>query len=175
MCPGDSSVTRQATEELHRYRARGDARQCIVCATFGSPAYPSPLSFGDAVAMSPGEEEVPSAPASFGFEGRLRPGVGIDRRRRTALEEVLYTVETTDAGIALRGTINGQWWDTPPDVVRGLVGLLVAGARLTTRWGGGSSRGLGWATTELLVRLNGQEQDAGSLVEEVATLCRTAS
>lgn len=175
MCPHDGSVTREATEELHRYRARDNTRQCVVCAVFGSPTYPSPLSFGDAVMLKPGTDEPLRGHVPGIGEGRLRPGVGIDRRRRTTLENVLFFVETTDAGVALRSTIQGRWWETPPEAVRPLAGLLVAGARLTARWGGGSSRGLGWAETKVSARIDGVEQQADALMEEVATLCRTAS
>jgi hypothetical protein len=86
--------------------------------------------------------------------------VGIDRRRRTALEQVLYLTETTDTGMTFHGTIRGRWLATPRDQVEQLIGLLLAGLTLTTRWGGGSSRGLGWSQVEVtqiaLERLVGQ-------------------
>jgi CRISPR/Cas system CSM-associated protein Csm3 (group 7 of RAMP superfamily) len=97
----------------------------------------------------------------------LRPGVGLDRWRRTAQEAIFYTVETTAAGITLHSTITGQWLDTPAEEVRSLLALLVAGVRLSTRWGGSSSRGLGWAAVSLVGRLNHDEIDPHALLEEV--------
>lgn len=178
MCPADSTIERLATESSHRYRAGAEPRQCVICALFGSPAYPSPLAFTDAAPAFVGEQR------RWEMPGRLRPGVGIDRHRGTAAEAALYTIETTNTGLQFDGAIAGRWQDTPFATVTPLIGLLVAGVRLTTRWGGGSSRGLGWATTEhgrglatttMEISINEQAQDIDALLREVATLCPTVS
>lgn len=169
MCPNgpsDPPIRRTATEAFHQRRAgRVNAPQCHICALFGSPTYPSPLLFGDAIDTA-GRSETPTAIVER--VSRLRPGIGIDRQRRTVREEVLFITETTTTGITLHGTITGRWWNTDRDDVRGLLGLLAAGARLTTRWGGGSSRGLGWSTVEMGVSLNGEAID--DLLQEVLAL-----
>ncbi|MBA3947484.1 MAG: hypothetical protein H0X37_23360 [Herpetosiphonaceae bacterium] len=177
MCPkyvGQPPVMAQATEEFHRYRAFQDQiepRQCLACAIFGSPVYPSPLFFGDAVYYPP--NQVDGRP--FAIEEHVRPGIGIDRRRGVVQDNALYFVETTEPGIVLNGAISGQWRDTTPERVRGLVGLLVVALEGVTRWGGGSSRGLGWATTRATVHIAGQHFSRDMLLQEVQRLCAIAS
>jgi CRISPR/Cas system CSM-associated protein Csm3 (group 7 of RAMP superfamily) len=175
MCPYDSSIhlhlTRQTRERLHRERVRGTAYedtpvQCLICALFGSSLYPSPLAFGDAIHQPPLQGETPPT-KPLDVTGQLRPGVGLDRWRRTAQEEIFYTIETTDAGIILQSRISGRWDDTPADEVRSLVALLTAGARLSRRWGGSSSRGLGWAVVTVQARVAGEALDPQALLEEV--------
>ncbi|GIV96502.1 MAG: hypothetical protein KatS3mg057_1159 [Herpetosiphonaceae bacterium] len=182
MCPYDQRIQRRASEQFHIERAGGAALQCVICALFGSPAYPSPLIFGDAVyypslqgtgdqhASTHQTDQQPST-----IPARLRHGVGIDRRRRTALEELLYTVETTDTWLKLKGMIAGRWLDTGIEELRPLAGLLIAGARQTTRWGGGSSRGLGWAEVNIGVQINGRPESADELIGEVRKLCAIES
>ncbi len=173
MCPHDTRITRMAREELHRLRAGGDQLQCAICAIFGSAMYPSPLCFND-LAATPGTTFPPERP--FPADERLRPGVGIDRRRGTALENILYLTETTDTGLVFRGAIRGRWLATPRNEVTPLIGLLIAGFTLTTRWGGGSSRGLGWADVQIAnVSIGGEQAKANDLIEKVSELCRSAS
>lgn len=175
MCPaGPPAIGRRAREPLDLARVGGPAPQCAVCAVFGSPMFFSPLSFGDMAATPPGLAFPPKQP--YPSEERLRSGVGIDRRRRTALEQVLYLTETTDSGLVFRGAIRGRWLATPPDEVERLIGLLLAGLTLTTRWGGGSSRGLGWARLEVArATVGGVAREPASLIEKVRELCAIAS
>lgn len=173
MCPHSPRVTRESVEELDRLRAGVPARQCVICAIFGSAMYPSPLIFGDLAATPPATPFPPERP--YPPDERLRPGVGIDRRRGAALENVLYLTETTDAGLVFRGAIRGRWRNTPRAQVEPLVGLLVAGLTLTTRWGGGSSRGLGWAEVQLAEIAFGAYSAPAQLIEKVSELCRSAS
>jgi CRISPR/Cas system CSM-associated protein Csm3 (group 7 of RAMP superfamily) len=169
MCPhGPAEIARVSREELDRLRAGANAPQCAICAIFGSAMYPSPLRFGDLVA-TPGESDtMPKQP--YPPDERLRPGVGIDRRRGAALENVLYLTETSDEGVVFRGAIQGRWLLTPRDEVEPLIGLRVAGLRLTTRWGGGSSRGLGWASVELTKIAFGGDTTPWQLIEKVSKL-----
>jgi CRISPR/Cas system CSM-associated protein Csm3 (group 7 of RAMP superfamily) len=167
MCPDTPhSIGRTATEFFHQRRAgKKNPPQCYICALFGSPTYPSPLLFSDAIDTA-GRAEAPTAIVER--VSRLRPGIGIDRQRRTVRDELLFITETTPAGITLHGTITGRWWNTEIAEVRRLLGLLVAGARLAKRWGGGSSRGLGWSTVEMDVSVNGTAID--DLLQEVHRL-----
>jgi CRISPR/Cas system CSM-associated protein Csm3 (group 7 of RAMP superfamily) len=172
MCPhGRSTITRESREELDQLRAGVPARQCVICAIFGSAMYPSPLIYDDLVATPPGLGFPPRRP--YDITEQLRPGVGIDRRRRAALEGVLYLTETTDQGIVFRGAIHGRWLATPLAEVEPLIGLLAAGLALTNRWGGGSSRGLGWATVDVTAIAIGGPADRARLIEKVHELCRT--
>jgi CRISPR/Cas system CSM-associated protein Csm3 (group 7 of RAMP superfamily) len=172
MCPYDPSITltRHTRERLHLERLKGTEHarnpvQCIICALFGSSLYPAPLAFGDAIHHPPLHDDPPATPLDD--TGQLRPGVGLDRWRRTAQEHIFYTVETTAADITLRSTISGQWDDTPADEVRCLLALLAAGVRLSTRWGGSSSRGLGWAAVALEAQIDHEPLDIHALLEEV--------
>jgi CRISPR/Cas system CSM-associated protein Csm3 (group 7 of RAMP superfamily) len=174
MCPhGPNAITRRSREELDRLRGGADAPQCAICAIFGSAIYPSQLRFGDLVAAPSGLAFPPPRP--YAVEERLRPGVGIDRRRRTAQENVLYLTETTDAGVVFRGAIRGRWRATPRAEVAPLIGLLLAGIQTTTRWGGGSSRGLGWAEVKLTNIAFGTITTANPLIEKVSELCPSES
>jgi CRISPR/Cas system CSM-associated protein Csm3 (group 7 of RAMP superfamily) len=174
MCPhGPGEIERESREELDRLRAGAPARQCVICAIFGSAMYPSQLLFDDLVA-APGETTgTPKRP--YPPDERLRPGVGIDRRRGAALENVLYLTETTDAGVVFRGAIHGRWRATPLEEVEPLIGLLLAGLTTTTRWGGGSSRGLGWAQVGVTRIEIGAPYQQKALVEKVRKLCPSAS
>jgi CRISPR/Cas system CSM-associated protein Csm3 (group 7 of RAMP superfamily) len=173
MCPHSAAVRRESHEELDRLRAGIPARQCVICAIFGSAMYPSPLIFGDLAATPPAEDFPPARP--YPPDERLRPGVGIDRRRGTALENVLYLTETTDTGLVFCGSIRGRWRNTPRAKIEPLVGLLLAGLTLTTRWGGGSSRGLGWAEVKLSELAFGTYSAPAQLIEKVSELCHSAS
>lgn len=182
MCPYTEGITRQSREPLDLVRGPGPRPQCVVCAIFGSALYPSPLVFSDLIFTAPTIPiqstastrrahlaPVPEKPVP-GAE-RVRPGIAIDRRRRTVQEEVLYLTETTDAGEVFRGSIRGLWRATPEAEARSLVALLVGGIQQTTRWGGGSSRGLGWANVQIeQLTLNGTLTDTAALLEEVQRL-----
>jgi CRISPR/Cas system CSM-associated protein Csm3 (group 7 of RAMP superfamily) len=180
MCPhGPDEIERESREELDRLRAGVPARQCVICAIFGSAMYPSQLLFDDLVAALDEANGAPKRP--YPPDERLRPGVGIDRRRGAALENVLYLTETTDAGLTFRGAIHGRWRATPLQQIEPLIGLLLAGLTTTTRWGGGSSRGLGWAQVEVKQIAIGAPDQQGApaiqkaLIEKVRQLCPSAS
>jgi CRISPR/Cas system CSM-associated protein Csm3 (group 7 of RAMP superfamily) len=156
MCPAWIECRTSEAAQRQWIGEQREPHQCIVCALFGSPSYPSPLLFSDAIETG-GSAEPPSSVVER--ISQLRPGIGIDRQRRTVREELLFVTETTTTGITLYGTITGRWWTTPAGEVRQLLGLLAAGARLSTRWGGGSSRGLGWAAVQMRFSLNNEAID----------------
>ena len=182
MCPHTTEIKRLSREPLDLMRGPGARPQCAVCAIFGSALYPSPLMFSDLIftpATIPTQAIAATRPAHLPpvplspvpAAERVRPGIAIDRRRRTVQEEVLYLTETTDAGEVFRGAIRGQWRATPAAEARSLVALLVAGIQQTTRWGGGSSRGLGWASVQLeQLTIDGVDTRAAALLEEVQRL-----
>lgn len=181
MCPDyqNISLTRTAIEQFHIDRAEAAGHkissdkilsQCLICAIFGSAIYPSPLLFSDAVHIPTSQADPPGTPIEI--HQQFRPGVGIDRHRRTALENAFYIVETTMADITFTSSITGRWRNTPQEQVRGMVGLLVLGAKATARWGGGSARGLGWSDVTVgSVILNDEVQTLSELEKGVKTLC----
>ena len=111
---------------------------CLICQLFGNPSLPSRLQFSDLVCTEP-EESIPEV---------LRPGVSINRRRRTAEEQKLYFLETSPANIQLRfeGEIQlQQSWtsaDGPPTPFA--KALILTGIKHIYALGGGKSTGLGW-------------------------------
>lgn len=114
---------------------------CPLCLIFGSPWWPSPLSFSDTkVRLSgamEGEEDDVELTA-------LRTGVSINRRLGTAQDKKLFVTRTGAPGLPLvyRGTATGR---LPAD--KGLEGLLFAGLLDLDRVAGDNSRGLGWVDT----------------------------
>ncbi len=122
-----------------------DNSSCPLCLIFGSAWQNSPLRFRDLVYKEP----VKIAPDSA-----IRPGIGLERRRGVAQEGLLFFTETT-----LPGTSPAFYCDT---AITGLLKeegpalLLLAGLDLIPHWGGGKSRGMGWAITETEARFNGQ-------------------
>ena len=58
---------------------------CLVCQVFGNPRFPSPIRFYDG-SFNPEPETL------------IRSGVAISRRRRAALHQRLFFIETTEPG-----------------------------------------------------------------------------
>lgn len=99
---------------------------CIVCKFFGAPRIKSPLIFQDAVLKNSTIDS--------------RVGVGIERRRKTAKEDHLFSYEIGH-GNELSTEINGH---LPENRARKVCALLFLGAKTSFAVGGGKSRGLGW-------------------------------
>ncbi len=112
----------------------------------------APLRFTDLVCVVDNGIETHSL-------SRIRPSVSINRRRgiaedahllfqETALAELVY-----QANPAIQGTLTNL----------GHAALLWAALMLTERWGGGSSRGLGWVCRQATVRWDGTTVEADAL------------
>lgn len=116
---------------------------CLICQLFGNPSLPARLQFSDLVCTEP-EDSIPEV---------LRPGVSINRRRRTAEEQKLYFLETSPANIQLRfeGDLQLQQSWTPTDETPTPFekALVVTGLKHIYALGGGKSSGLGWLHWEL--------------------------
>ena len=133
MCPLDPA----------RLSATGQ-QVCPVCRIFGSPWWPGAVQFSD-LHWEFRDEFTNERPP----ETTIRYGVGINRTRKVAEEQKLFTLETfapTQAA-AFVGCISGNLPDNATERY-GQVGLLVAGLRSITSLGGGRSRGLGWCQVE---------------------------
>jgi CRISPR/Cas system CSM-associated protein Csm3 (group 7 of RAMP superfamily) len=138
---------------------------------FGSPRVRSPLRFADLIGVIGSIEQIDalcSQPEQH--QSQIRPSVAINRRRGTAAEARLLFQETAleETRFYAENAVAG----TLPDI--GHAALLWAALRLTTRWGGAKSRGLGWSKVTARVFWNGQEQDAAALSRALRTLALPA-
>lgn len=129
-----------------------DESASAVRAIFGSPGHPSPLRFHDLpCTITPAEP--------YGVEARalrqVRPAVALSRRRRTAEDNLLMVQELAADGLvfAAESAVVGHLDDERH------VALLWAAARLVDRWGGGKSRGLGWAEVTAAISWGGEPFD----------------
>jgi hypothetical protein len=137
---------------------------CPICRIFGAPWHPGFVTFDNltlaTVVEDPprGWERLHSLRATD-----LRPGVGMDRKRGVAEEDLLYTAETYAPPPALvyRGCIWGSLEE------RREVALLLAGLRSIPALGGARSRGLGWWQAGVMVSLDGQPAAVDELLQEL--------
>lgn len=134
---------------------------------FGSPRQRSPLFFADlpGVIGDPAHlDALRDSPEQR--RSQIRPSVALDRRRRTAAEKLLIFQETAleTTSFYSERAITGR--------VASLdhVALLWVAAGLSTRWGGGRSRGLGWAEVTARVWVDGDERSADQLRADVRAL-----
>ena len=104
---------------------------CLISQIFGDPILPSRVLFDDLICTED-PENLPEV---------LRPGVTINRRRRTAEEKKLYFLETSPANTQLRfeGGIH-----LLPDCPEYAKPLILTGLRHIHALGGSKSAGLGW-------------------------------
>lgn len=142
---------------------------CPICTIFGSPSAISTIRFSNlTLGLRFGLQEpadVQGIPWKQHLEWtEIRSGVGLNRGRRTAQEEILYTTETHRISSALNyyGTIVGTL-EYPRQAA-----LLIAGLGLIKTLGGGRSRGLGWCEVSATVKLDQQAVDHSELLKELA-------
>ena len=132
------------------------AAPCLVCALFGSPGRPSPLRWGDLVS----QDDSPSGPAPSTSRGpttapsAFRASLALNRRRGTAVSDVLAYVETSPivpGGLcfASQRAIVGRLDDSRA------LHLLLAACRLVSGLGAGETRGLGWCEITAAARVDG--------------------
>jgi CRISPR/Cas system CSM-associated protein Csm3 (group 7 of RAMP superfamily) len=110
---------------------RREQYHCLICQLFGNPALPAKVNLSDLVCTEPAET-VPEV---------LRPGVTINRRRRTAEEKKLFFLETSPANAQLPFTGSITLEPGLPDFAKV---LLNAGFQHIHALGGSKSTGLGW-------------------------------
>jgi CRISPR/Cas system CSM-associated protein Csm3 (group 7 of RAMP superfamily) len=124
---------------------------CLICRHFGSPRIKSPLRFFD---------------ASFPDDTRAtaRTGIGLDRRRRTAKEDHLFTTEVVQAR-RFAAQITGLYAEA--NEAREAVALLYLAGKAVFALGGGRSRGLGHICLEAFdATIDGGSQDLESIMEQ---------
>ncbi|MGR3277623.1 RAMP superfamily CRISPR-associated protein [Acaryochloris marina NIES-2412] len=135
MCPqvglGDSTFQLEHYNLGTTFADDREQHHCWICQMFGNPAMPSHIQFSDLICTE-SAKNIPDV---------LRPGVTINRRRRTAEEQKLYFLETSPANaqLAFIGSITLE--PGLPDFARV---LLITGLKHIHALGGGKSTGLGW-------------------------------
>ncbi|MFN6559462.1 MAG: RAMP superfamily CRISPR-associated protein [Nostoc sp. ChiSLP01] len=130
MCPQRAGLTGNFERTEYKISDYEDQHHCLICQIFGNPALPSRVIFDDLICT----EDPDNLPEV------LRPGVTINRRRRTAEEQKLYFLETSSANAQLRFTGHIHLSGAP--VYTGA--LILAGLRHINALGGSKSVGLGW-------------------------------
>jgi CRISPR/Cas system CSM-associated protein Csm3 (group 7 of RAMP superfamily) len=139
MCPQRAGTAEDIARRFERpdYQVVGDERyHCRVCQLFGNPALPSRLLFDDLICT----EDPANLPEV------LRPGVTLNRRRRTAEHQKLFLLETSPANVQLRfqGEIH-----ILPGCSPYAKALLLAALHHIHSLGGSKSGGMGWLHWEL--------------------------
>ena len=135
MCPQRAGFPEEEARrfEPDDYRVPGDKRyHCLICQIFGNPALQSRIIVDDLICTEEAENLPPEV---------LRPGVTLNRRRRTAEEKKLYFLETSPANAKLQfgGEIHLQ-----PGYPACAKALILSGLHHINALGGSKSAGLGW-------------------------------
>ncbi|BAY07503.1 RAMP superfamily CRISPR-associated protein [Calothrix sp. NIES-2098] len=115
---------------------------CLVSQIFGDPFLPSRVIVDDLICKVP-EEELPEV---------LRPGVTINRKRRTAEERKLYLLETSPANAQLE--FEGEIHLLKPNCPEYAKPLILAALHHIHALGGSKSAGLGWLTWKDLPQMS---------------------
>lgn len=139
MCPQRAGVSGNFQREEYEFTdtiAAKKVHHCLICQIFGNPALPSRAIFDDLIHIEDPDNLPPEV---------LRPGVTINRVRRTAEDQKLYFLETSPANVQLKfqGKIHLQPKLKPelPDYAKV---LIWAGLKHINALGGSKSAGLGW-------------------------------
>jgi CRISPR/Cas system CSM-associated protein Csm3 (group 7 of RAMP superfamily) len=109
------------------------SRHCIISSIFGDASQESCLLVDDLICQT--------NPADLPTEV-MRPGVTINRRRRTAEDQKLYLLETSPPNLQLKFTGEIHLINPPPYAIA----LICAGLKHIHALGGSKSAGLGWLT-----------------------------
>lgn len=138
--------------KTHHKMCREAHVACPACRIFGSPWIPGAVRFVDLTLSGPPELVERRQETTRHPRYPYRYGVGINRRRKVAGDQLLYTTELFEPGVpvAFSGTLTG-------DIDLESAAWLVAGLHLLTGLGQGKSSGLGWCQAEVAVRQGGQE------------------
>jgi len=144
----------------HRRMCQEWALACPACRIFGSPWLPGRLHLVDLVLSGPPElvsrRETSRIYPLHGY----RYGVSLNRRRKVAGDQLLYTTELFEPGVpvAFSGEMVG-------DLELVDAGWIVAGLNLFAAIGQGKTGGLGWLQATAGVQQEGVEISAAQLRE----------
>ncbi|WP_218082216.1 RAMP superfamily CRISPR-associated protein [Anthocerotibacter panamensis] len=112
-------------------KPRSEGTHCFICQIFGNPVLPSRVIFDDLVCTIDLKD----------YPEVLRPGVTINRARRTAEDQKLYFLETSPANTGLEFSAEIHLLPEAPTYTQA---LLCAGLKHIHALGGSKSTGLGW-------------------------------
>lgn len=142
-----------------------DDTDTLIRQIFGSPKYRSPLRFCDLIGLPEGEDRANPVIAARSLVS-IRPSVSINRQRGTAEDARLFFQEMALDGLIYVATpaIYGEVNDPRH------AALLWVALRLSTRWGGGSTRGLGWATVKPTLWVDDVEHKDEALSDDLRAL-----
>ena len=129
LCPREEQVESQFRETYKIDGYRG--YHCLISQIFGNPILPSRIIVDDLI-CSIEKDDLPDV---------LRPGVTINRRRRTSEEKKLYFLETSPANNKLEFTGHIHFLANCPPQTKP---LILSGLRHIHALGGSKSAGLGW-------------------------------
>ena len=139
---------------------------CPACRIFGSPWIPGAVRFANLTLSGPAEllqqRKEKTARPLYPY----RYGVALNRRRKVAEDNLLYTTELFQPGVpvAFSGTLDGA-------IDLESAAWLAAGLQLMANLGQGKSTGLGWCRAEVTVRQDDAEITPAQLraaLQEVA-------
>lgn len=141
MCPQIGLSNPAFQQEAYRIPNKqfADGHQqhhCLICQIFGNPALASRIEVDDLVCQVE-PDNLPEV---------LRPGVTLNRRRRTAEDQKLYYLETSPVNVQL--PFSGRI-DLEPACPPQSKPLLLAALHHIHALGGSKSAGLGWLTWQL--------------------------
>ena len=131
LCPTEDQVEEKFKERYQIDSYRG--YHCFISQIFGNPILPSRIIIDDLICT----ESADDLPSEV-----LRPGVTINRSRRTAEEKKLYFLETSPANAQLK--FEGAIHFLQPDCPAYAKTLIIAALYHIHALGGSKSAGLGW-------------------------------
>lgn len=131
MCPERADWEGPAFEGSAYWLHQAGRYHCPICQIFGNPVLPARVQFDDLICHDAGARASET----------IRPGVTLNRRRRTAEDQKLYFLETTPANAQLR--FEGEIALLPPCPRVGKP-LIAAALQHVQALGGSKSAGMGW-------------------------------
>ncbi|MBD2137685.1 CRISPR-associated protein Csm3 [Anabaena sp. FACHB-1237] len=138
LCPNEDQVHEEFQQQYQLENYKG--YHCFVSQIFGNPILPSRIIVSDLICDMQ-KEDLPEV---------IRPGVTINRRRRTSEEKKLYFLETSLPNSKLEFTGAIQLLPDCPEYTKP---LILAALHHIYALGGSKSAGLGWLTWEGLENL----------------------
>ncbi len=143
LCPNQKQVNEEFQLEYQLENYNG--YHCFVSKIFGNPILPSRIIINDLICDIE-KEDLPEV---------IRPGVTINRRRRTSEEKKLYFLETSppNSNLEFTGEIH-----LLPDCPKYAKPLILAALHHIYALGGSKSAGLGWLTWRGLENLKPDDE-----------------
>ncbi|MBE9053078.1 CRISPR-associated protein Csm3 [Nostocales cyanobacterium LEGE 11386] len=143
LCPREEQVLSQFRDNYQVPGYKG--YHCFVSQIFGNPILPSRVIVDDLI-CSVAAADLPEV---------LRPGVTINRKRRTAEEKKLYLLETSPVNTQLSFTGEIHLLPNCPNYAKP---LIIAALHHIHALGGSKSAGLGWLHWERLPQISSDDK-----------------